>query len=48
MGLLCVCQGKEVDTEKELKKLIDQPFIYISSSEALKKFNALQKEKQRK
>jgi hypothetical protein len=38
--------GKTVYTEREFKKLIEQPFIYISSSEALKIFDQLRRDKQ--
>lgn len=40
-GCYAYVGSKTVYTVRELNKLIEQPFIYISSSEALKIFNDL-------
>lgn len=40
--------GIEVHTEKNLRKLVEKPFIYIASAEALKIFNKLMKMTQEK
>jgi hypothetical protein len=47
-GCYAYVGGKEIHTEKALKKLIEQPFIYIASSESLEIFNDLMKKAQAK
>lgn len=47
-GCYAYIGGKEVHTEKELKRLVEQPFIYIASAEALRVFNSLMKKTQEK
>jgi hypothetical protein len=42
-GCYAYVGGKEVHSEKAINRLIEQPFIYISSSEALRIFNDLRK-----
>jgi hypothetical protein len=42
-GCYAYVGGRDVYTEKELKKLVEKPFIYIASAEALRIFNDLMK-----